>query len=355
MCTPRRHTPHVPARPAYGSPPDESDSLPLGDILVVDDTRQEMQMLAQLLTTAGYQVHTVSSGELALDAVWAHPPELMLLDLSMPGMDGYEVCRRVKAMKEHQEIPLIFISATTDIPERVRGFHLGAVDFIFKPFQDAELLARVSTHLELSRLRRRLARQMLELQLVNAQLVAEIERRKASEQKLRELSLHDYLTGLYNRHGFMTMAERQLRIARRTLQPLLLVFLDIDGLKQINDLHSHQHGDRAIRATATLLRQTFRNSDIIARLGGDEFALLLIDSVAFTPETFAQHLHQSLATFNARNSASAMALSLSWGAVRYLPPAACSLAQLIATADRLMYQQKNAKGGAHAKADSSGV
>jgi DNA-binding response OmpR family regulator len=155
-----------------------------GAILVVDDTPTALRVLTDILAAEGYEVRPASSGELALAAVALKPPELILLDIRMPGMDGYEVCRRLKSREEGRDISIIFISALTEVEERVEGFRLGAVDFVTKPFQSEELLARVRTHLELRRLNSALKRQAAELQQANSRLQTEISERKAVEGEL---------------------------------------------------------------------------------------------------------------------------------------------------------------------------
>jgi PAS domain S-box-containing protein len=159
-------------------------------ILAVDDAPESLMMLTDTLTAEGYDVHPADSGELALASVSASRPELILLDLRMPGMDGLEVCRRLKAATESRDIPLIFLSATTETSERVEGLKLGAVDFISKPFHKEELLARIQTHLELSRLRNRLEELVTErtenLRIANEQLRLELADRLRAEQALRE-------------------------------------------------------------------------------------------------------------------------------------------------------------------------
>lgn len=134
-----------------------------GTILVVDDSHVALTLLAGVLAQAGYDVRPTENGELALASVAAKPPELILLDIQMPGLDGFEVFRRLKAREESRDIPVMFISAATEMEKRVAGLRLGAVDFINKPFQLDELLARVATHLELFRLRTKLAQQAADL------------------------------------------------------------------------------------------------------------------------------------------------------------------------------------------------
>ena len=163
-----------------------------GSILVVDDTLASLKLLTEILTAEGYEIHPADSGELALASVASNPPEVILLDIRMPGMDGFEVCRGLKARPESREIPVLFISATTDQAERVEGLRLGAVDFIAKPFQREDLLARVAIHLELARLRTQLesqvAQRTAELNLANEQLQHELDERKRVEQTLIRLN-----------------------------------------------------------------------------------------------------------------------------------------------------------------------
>ncbi len=130
------------------------------EILVVDDAPAVLKLLTDILSAEGFQVRSAETGELALRSVAAKPPRMILLDVHLPGMDGLEVCRRLKGQKESREIPILFISGLDDLEVKVKGFGLGAVDFISKPFQREELLARVRTHLELSRLRKSLETQV---------------------------------------------------------------------------------------------------------------------------------------------------------------------------------------------------
>lgn len=156
-----------------------------GKILAVDDTPASLRLLTDILKVEGYEVRSAISGELALRAAISNPPELVLLDIRMPEMDGYEVCRRLKAQPETRDVPVIFVSAVSETDEKVHGFEIGAVDFVTKPYQRDELLARVRTHLELNRLRNHLE------DLVEER-TAEL---KESEKNLRT-SLLDSITAL---------------------------------------------------------------------------------------------------------------------------------------------------------------
>lgn len=157
--------------------------MPSGDILVVEDAYPSLKLLTEILTAAGYSVRPADSGELALAAAAARPPELVLLDIRMPGIDGFEVFRRLKARPETASVPIIFLSASADEADRLEGLRLGAVDFASKPFKREELLARVGTHIELFRLRSRLEALVAER---TGELQKEFEEHKRAAEALRE-------------------------------------------------------------------------------------------------------------------------------------------------------------------------
>ncbi|MEW6333088.1 MAG: diguanylate cyclase [Thermodesulfobacteriota bacterium] len=176
----------------------------------------------------------------------------------------------------------------------------------------------------------------------NMVVVEDITERKRMAEEMREMSLRDQLTGLYNRRGFITLAEQQIRAANRAQRPLYLTFIDLDRLKWINDTFGHEKGDQVLADTAQLLRQTFRESDIIARLGGDEFAVLSVDAAEINQVQLAQRLQQQIDGYNSREER-LYRLAMSWGTVVYQPDSSVSLDQLISAADELMYTQKKTK------------
>jgi len=170
----------------------------------------------------------------------------------------------------------------------------------------------------------------------------DITERKRMEQQLHTMSLTDELTGLYNRRGFITLSEQQLKIAERTKKNLLLFFTDLDKMKHINDTFGHQEGDKALIDIATILKDVFRESDIIGRMGGDEFAILAIDTTDETREVLIMRLHNTLDDYN-RPEGRNYQLSLSIGIAKYDPEKPCSLDKLMAQADELMYEEKRGK------------
>jgi diguanylate cyclase (GGDEF)-like protein len=175
-----------------------------------------------------------------------------------------------------------------------------------------------------------------------ATVFMDITERKHLEEELREASLHDLLTGLHNRRGFFTLAEQQVKAAARARMKLSLTYLDCDDFKWVNDSLGHEQGDKVLVDTAHILRQTFRESDIIARIGGDEFVILSIEAADVDPEVFLKRLQQNIDEYNAKETRR-YKLALSWGTVAYDPESLDSLDELLSQADRLMYRHKKDK------------
>jgi len=173
----------------------------------------------------------------------------------------------------------------------------------------------------------------------------DITERKRTEEQLRELSLSDELTGLVNRRGFMVLARQQIKVSDRSGRALALVFIDMDGLKRINDTMGHGEGDRAICDAAAVLKRSFRASDIVARIGGDEFVALSVEANEQTEAHIVERLQENINAFNLENGRP-YKLAMSYGVTLYDPHAACTLEELLERGDRLMYQQKQAKKAA---------
>jgi diguanylate cyclase (GGDEF)-like protein/PAS domain S-box-containing protein len=545
------------------------------EIMVIDDTSIVLSLLRDILLLEGFQVRTANSGQSALDSIKAKSPDLILLDIRMPGLDGFEVCRRLKGQEETREIPIIFISALTDLEEKIKGFGLGAVDFITKPFQREEILARIQTHLELRHLRTHLEAQVaertaqigmlaeeiedlydnapcgyhsldehgvflrinntalqwlgytwneligkkkfsdlmapkyrltfleslasfktqgllkdLELEIIrkdgsifpvllNASgiydsrgqylmirsvmfditelkqaeaalwkseeryrniletieegyyevdiagnfiffndslcdllgysrdelmglnsrqytdedsavklyhafnkvyrtgvpeksfdlkvfrkdgvvgfgevsispiqegekitgfrgIARDITERKKMEETIKNLSLKDELTGLYNRRGFFALAEQAMKTALRNGTEILLIYGDLDNLKGINDNLGHKEGDQALMDISRILKENFRESDIIARIGGDEFVILAMNDFENSAEVLPKRFEKALKNHNLKRSHS-YPLSISLGIVTFDPLNPCSMDDLLASADKMMYANK---------------
>ena len=315
------------------------------NILIVDDTPDNLRLLTCILVGQGYIVRKALNGKTALQAIHRHPPDLILLDIAMPDMDGYEVCQQLKTSEVTANIPIIFISALDHIGSKVRAFEVGGQDYITKPFQELEVLMRVKNQLLIQHQQQQLIQQ-------NQRLEQEIVERLKAEAEVRQMSLTDALTGLYNRRGFFLLAEQQLKLARRNQSPYYLLFADLDGLKKINDSLGHEKGDEVIVGAAQILKQTFRDADIVARLGGDEF-VILIPTCSDQTIDFQMRLQTSLDRFN-QESDHPYCLAISMGVHFCDLSDDISLESLVAQADKLMYDQKRLKSDQVSKSSTVG-
>jgi len=264
------------------------------NILIVDDIADNLRVLSNTLDREGYKIRCAKNGLTALKAASKVIPDLILLDISMPGMDGYEVCQRLKGNSETKDIPVIFLSALNDVLDKVKAFEVGGVDYITKPFQVEEVSIRVQNQLELQsakaevyrlnqKLEQRVKERTLQLKIVNQKLVAtnhqlqqEIAERCKAEQQLIYDALYDPLTALPNRTLLMDRIERAIHRTQRNPNHLFAVlFIDLDRFKTINDSLGHLVGDRLLVAISQILQGDLRTVDTVARLGGDEFVILL--------------------------------------------------------------------------------
>jgi diguanylate cyclase (GGDEF)-like protein len=304
------------------------------NILIVDDNPDNLRLLARILGSQGYTIRKSLNGKMALQATYNQPPDLILLDINMPEMNGFEVCQQLKISKATAKIPIIFISALDRISEKVQAFELGGKDYITKPFQELEVLIRVKNQLLLYQQNQLLIAQ-------NHILELEIQERLKMEAEIRLLSLTDELTGLYNRRGFFFLAGQQLKISQRTRISSCLLFIDLDGLKRVNDNLGHDVGDKMIIAAAEILKQNLRDSDIIARLGGDEFAIFIPICSSNMEELYAR-LNAGIDRFNQINNYP-FQLSMSFGIKHDEVKDNNSLEHLLDEADKLMYQHKRTK------------
>lgn len=303
-------------------------------ILIVDDTPDNLRLLTQILEAEGYCVYKALNGRMALQGAYRNPPDLILLDIRMPDLSGYDVCQQLKASIVTAHIPILFISALDQMDEKVRAFEVGGQDYITKPFHALEVLMRVKNQLLIRQ-------QQLQLQQQNQCLEREIAERLKVEAEVRQLALTDELTALYNRRGFFLLAGQQLKMAQRTQLPCGLIFADVDGLKKINDTFGHEIGDRVIVDAAQLLKQTCRDADIIARLGGDEFAILISD-YSDAIDVLCLRLQFNIDQFNqAAARCYHLAISVGIQVCDFVDDA--SLEHLIAQADQLMYEHKRLK------------
>jgi diguanylate cyclase (GGDEF)-like protein len=254
-------------------------------LLVVDDIPENIHELLEALK-GEYRILVARNGAQALNAVQgAVPPDLVLLDIVMPEMDGYEICRRIKATAVGNRIPVIFVTVIDATEEKVKGFELGAADYITKPFDIDEVRARIRTHLELARLRR-----FLEDLVAQRSAMLQV-----SEEKYRILAHRDPLTSLPNRELFAELLAHAILQAERSQTPFALLFLDLDNFKTINESLGHSLGDQLLVGVGKRLQALLPECDAIARIGGDEFNIILDHNEVMPIDLTAQRIIDAFA------------------------------------------------------------
>lgn len=284
-------------------------------ILVVDDEKANIDVMVGLLSPH-YKVVAAKNGEQALKRL-EHPPlpDLILLDVMMPGMDGYEVCRRIKQNSATRHIPVIFITGKDHEQDEARGFQAGAVDYITKPFSPLIGLARVNTHIELKR----------------------------RGDMLERLVGLDGLTGIANRRKFDEVLDVEWARAARHGQPISLLMLDIDYFKQYNDYYGHAKGDKTLILVAKAIAQALpRAGDLVARYGGEEFACILSQTTVAGAQTVAMRMHEAINALAIPHEKSEVAphLTVSIGVASSFPGADNS-SNFIDKADKALYRAKH--------------
>jgi diguanylate cyclase (GGDEF)-like protein len=282
-----------------------------GNILVIDDKPDNLKLLVHILSEQGYQVRPVPNGKLALSGAKAIPPDLILLDIMMPDLDGFEVCKKLKNDDKTKEIPIIFLTAKAETKDIVKGFELGGVDYVTKPFVSAELLARVKTHLKIKNL----------------------------ITKIEHMANHDTLTELPTLRLALDRLGVAISNSKRMDNKVALLFLDLDGFKQVNDVYGHEAGDIVLRSVAQRLLAVIREGDTACRIGGDEFTVLLagIDNRNIVEEV-CQRLIDSIGE-KIIYKKTELTVGVSIGVALY-PDHASDSVLLRKKADKAMYQVK---------------
>jgi two-component system cell cycle response regulator len=298
-------------------------------ILVVDDHEDNIELLRARLEARGYEVEGASDGQAALDSVKRACPDLILLDVMMPKMDGIEVVRRLKASRERNElpfIPVIMQTALDSTENKVEGLDAGADDYITKPINFAELEARVNSLLRIKQLQTDLAARERDLAQMN--------------DKLREISLTDGLTGVENRRSLEERLHDMWQHSLRLHEPIALVLCDIDKFKSVNDNYGHQAGDAVLKEFAQLLKSEAREIDRVGRYGGEEFLLILPGTVLDAAVTFAERLREKVASHTFSYTGGTLCRTMSCGVAASPHPKVKDQEGLLRAADDALYVAK---------------
>ena len=281
-------------------------------ILIVDDMPPNVKVLTAWLGSEHYVVSTAANGFEALAKIEAEAPDIVLLDAMMPGLDGFETCRRIKDDPATAHIPVIMVTALSEVDDLVRGFDAGADDFLIHPVDGRALIARVRSQL----------------------------RRKRNNERVLEEALVDPLTGAFNRRYFDAHAPRLAARCRAARKSLAVLMVDVDTLKQVNDTHGHGAGDRVLKEVVNRAKFALRPLDLVARMGGDEFAIVM-------PETnlaAAIQIAERLCSRIGEAPIEGVAVTVSIGAAASRPDEEEALDTTLQRADAALYDAKRAAG-----------
>jgi diguanylate cyclase (GGDEF)-like protein len=300
-------------------------------IVIVDDMPDNLRLLAEIIQKRGYKVRPAPNGTRALATIRKEPPSIILLDIMMPDMDGYEVCQQLKADEKTKDIPVIFLSALNEVFDKVKAFKVGGVDYISKPFQVEEVLVRINTHLTISAQQKTLSLQNEKLKKKNAIIIEQ-------KEKLELLAAKDFLTDLSNRRDFLEKALQEGERTRRTARPYSIILLDIDYFKKVNDTYGHECGDQVLIKVARSLEKALRAQDIVARWGGEEFICLLPETEVDGAQHVAEKIRSTIESQSNDCSEIPVSITTTLGISVYDDKS--SIEECINRADNALYQGK---------------
>jgi two-component system, cell cycle response regulator len=284
-------------------------------ILAIDDSPEIHQLLKVRLKNLDVELSHADCGFDGFDKAMASNPDLILLDVMMPDASGFDICRKLKATTETRNIPVIFLTGASDVDQKVLGFDVGAVDYIQKPFDSAELNARVRAAL----------------------------RTKRFQDMLAQRAMIDGLTGLWNRAHFDQRMHEEVAAAARYDRPMSLIMMDVDKFKNLNDNHGHPFGDEVLQAVGDVLQDSARTSDWPCRYGGEEFGLVLRETDLDGAIIMAERVREEIESLQLRNKAQLVPVTSSFGVVSStlcMNPCDLSSKWMIESADRALYAAK---------------
>lgn len=288
-------------------------------ILIAEDDAHIAELLKIILETKGFQTHWAKDGQEALQEAERLHPDLMLLDVMMPKLNGYEVLRMLKENEELKSIPVIFVTVRGETDSKVVGLRLGGHDYITKPFDLDELIARVEAALRIK---------------------GEHDNLREANRRLAELSMTDPLTSLYNRRYLVERFEEEIERARRYVYPIACVIADIDDFKYINDTYGHLAGDQVLQQLALIMKNSNRVVDILARYGGEEFIMILPQTNLGGAEAVAERYRVLVEAARMVPNDPSRAISVSIGCSAFPADHIGTREDLLQSADDALYEAK---------------
>lgn len=288
-------------------------------VLIIDDNKVTRQLAIALLSKKDYTVLSAENGNQGIGMAKTHEPQVILLDVMMPEMDGYEVCKILKSDDQTKNIPIIMVTGKAESMDKINAFELGAADYVTKPFDYAELQARVTTQIKMKNL-------WDEVQDKNRQL--------------QEIVKTDWLTSLYNHRHFHERILEEFNRAKRYKLPLSCTLVDIDNFKKVNDTYGHQAGDEVLKSMSNIFRESIRDVDFAARYGGEEFALVFPHTLLDVAEHICERLRKKIESEVFIFNQTKIKITISLGVSGTLENKTTSYDELIRFADEALYAAK---------------
>lgn len=282
-------------------------------VLVVDDNPRNIRLLTDILEDENYEVYSVDHGLPVVEMTHTLKPDIILLDIMMPGLDGFEVCRQLKNNYEIKDIPIIMVTAKTDSIDVKNALDLGAFDYIKKPLDEVEVVARVQSAL----------------------------RFKEHQDRLKEMAMKDGLTGLYNHTLLMELFEKEVSQRSRDNSDTAFIMLDIDYFKKVNDTYGHMAGDMILKELSAILLDSVRTGDIVGRYGGEEFGIVLGNTDEKSAIEICERIRQRIEDNLFSTEDQTIHITISMGISIKKGGALASTSEVIKKADEALYKAKN--------------
>jgi len=289
-------------------------------ILIVDDSLLVRSYVSKILSDAGFNVYEAQNGEEALRVLEKIEIDLLILDIVLPDLSGFDILKEIRKKEEMMDLPVIIITSQAELDERIKGLSLGADDYLIKPFEPLELIARVRVQLRAKELRDQL---------------------KEAQRRLYDLSITDELTGLYNRRYFFKRLKEEVRRATRHNYELSISIADIDHFKRINDEFGHEFGDIVLKEIAEVLKKNVREEDVAARYGGDEFVFLLPYTDRESARIQAERIRAEVENLFFKRGNTILKVGISIGIASYFEDGCSSPESVLEVADRRLYIAKS--------------
>ena len=313
-------------------------------LLIVDDERIIRTIFSSMVQEWDYEVMLAADGEQAWELIESvDEPLIVLLDWIMPGIDGVEMCKRIKQSKNASRTHVIMLTVKSGMEDMVAGFEAGADDFLVKPVDHRELGSRLSVGKRILQYQYDLEQRNLELMATKKVMEKIMGELQQANEKLKALSTQDGLTGLSNRRNFEEYLEREWQYAQRQREPLTLIMLDVDFFKLYNDTYGHWLGDECLKLVAKVLTDSVKRSgDLVARYGGEEFAVVARNTDSYGSQLLAEKIRLGAVSLEVPHELSKVApyVTVSLGVATMVPEPNTSYRSLIETADKALYQAK---------------